>query len=209
MPSTRTRSAAKVAPRRSSERGRERPVLARREGLDLALALDDQAHGDRLDAAGREAAAHLARDERAERVADQAVDDAARLLGVDEVDVDRARVREGLADGALGDLAEGHAALLGDRHVGGLGDVPGDGLALAVEVGGQVDGVRGPRGTRDVRDLAPARLGDDVLRREVVLDVDAELALAGVLRQVTHVAVAGQDPVVLAEVPLDRARLGR
>ena len=63
----------------------DRPVLARRERLDLALALDDEAHRHRLDAARGQAAADLARQERAERVADEPVDDAPRLLGVDEV----------------------------------------------------------------------------------------------------------------------------
>ena len=134
--------AVKGSPRSVPQDGLERPVLARREGLDLALALHHQAHGDRLDAAGGEAAADLAREQRAERVADQAVHDAPRLLGVHEVHVDVARVREGLADGALGDLAEGHPARLGIGDLHGLDDVPGDGLALAVEVGGEVDGVR-------------------------------------------------------------------
>ena len=46
-------------------------------------------------------------EQRAQRVADQAVDDAARLLRVDEVHVDLARVRERLADRRLGDLVEG------------------------------------------------------------------------------------------------------
>ena len=95
----------------------DRPVLAGGEGADLALALDDEAHGDRLDAAGRQAAADLAREQRAERVADQAVDDPPRLLGVDEV---AGRCRAGgerLADRALGDLAEGHPAGLAGRDV--------------------------------------------------------------------------------------------
>ena len=39
----------------------DRPVLAGGEGVDLALALDDQTDRDRLDAAGRQAAADLAR----------------------------------------------------------------------------------------------------------------------------------------------------
>ena len=95
----------------------DRPVLARGERLDLALALDDETDGDRLDAPGRQPAADLARQERAERVADEAVDDPARLLGVDEVLVDVARVGERLADGRLGDLAEGHAAGLLRRDV--------------------------------------------------------------------------------------------
>ena len=49
----------------------------------------------------------------------------------------------------------------------------------------------------------------DVLRREVVVDVHAELALAGVLRQVADVAVRREDAVVVAEVAFDRPRLGR
>ena len=38
-----------------------RPVLAGMNAVDLALALDDEPHGDRLDAPGRQAAADLAR----------------------------------------------------------------------------------------------------------------------------------------------------
>ena len=63
----------------------DRPVLTRGEGTDLALAIDDQAHGDRLDTAGRQAGMDLAPQQRAERVADQAVEDSPRLLRVDEV----------------------------------------------------------------------------------------------------------------------------
>ena len=77
------------------------PVLARDEGLDLALPLDDEPDGDRLDAAGRQAAPDLAREQRAQRVADEPVDDPAGLLGVDEVRIDRAGMGEGLADRAL------------------------------------------------------------------------------------------------------------
>ena len=56
--------------------------------------------------------------------------------------------RERLADRALGDLVEGHAALLQRGDAGRLGDVPGDGLPLAVEVGREVDrvGASRPRG---------------------------------------------------------------
>ena len=61
----------------------------------------------------------------------------------------------------------------------------------------------------DVVDLLAAVVGDDVLGREVVVDVDAELALAGVLGQVADMAVGGEDAVVVAEIALDRPRLGR
>ena len=40
-----------------------------------------------------------------------------------------------------------------------------------------------------------------------VLDVDPELTLAGVLRQVADVAVGGEDPVVRAQVAFDRPGL--
>ena len=89
----------RVAGRRGQDR-LDRPVLAGRERLDLALALDDEADRDRLDATGRQAAADLARQQRAERVADEPVDDAAGLLRVDEVLVDVARIGERLADRA-------------------------------------------------------------------------------------------------------------
>ena len=51
LPSTRTSAALNGSPRVGREQGLERPVLARCEGLDLALALDDEADGDRLDPA--------------------------------------------------------------------------------------------------------------------------------------------------------------
>ena len=75
------------------------------------------------------------------RVAHQPVQDAAGLLGVHQAGVDLAGVGKGLVDGALGDLVEDHAmnGLLLDDRVQGGAQVPGDGLALAVGVGGQVD----------------------------------------------------------------------
>ena len=208
-PSMRTSSAAKRSPCRRRQDRLERPVLAGDERADLALPLDDEPHGDGLDAAGRQAAPDLARQERAEGVADETVDDSSRLLRIDQVLVDAPRVRERFADRRFGDLAEGDAARLVARDMGGLRDVPRDGLAFAVEVGGQVDGI-GPLGRPlDLGDLLAPVVGHDVLGLEVMVDVDAELALAGVLRKVTDVAVGGQDTVVRAEVALDRSRLCR
>ena len=176
--------------------------------MDLALPLDDQPHGDGLDAAGRQPGPDLPAQERAQRVADEPVDDPPGLLGVDEVRVDVARMGERLADRPLGDLAEGHPLGLARRDVGRLGDVPGDRLALPVEVGREVDLVGRFRGLGDLGDLLAPVVGDHVLGGEVVLDVDAELALAGVLRQVADMAVGSEDPVVRAQVALDRPSLG-
>ena len=117
-------------------------------------------------------------------------------------------VGEGRVDGGLGDLAEGHPALLVIGDVHGLHDVPGDGFALAVEVRGEVDEVGAGRRTGDGVELLATVLVDDVLGREVVLDVHAQLALAGVLGQVPDMAVGGQHLVALTQVSLDRPRLG-
>ena len=207
-PSIRTSSAAKTRAVGGREERLERPVLAGGERVDLALALDDEPDGDRLDAAGRQARADLAAQQRAQGVADEPVDDPAGLLGVDEVRVDVAGMGEGLADRALGDLVEGHPMGLRGRHVGGLGDVPGDRLALAVEVGGEPDVVGDLGRLGDLGELLAAVVRDDVLGGEVMVDVDAELALAGVLGQVADVAVGGEDLVVGAQVAFDRPRLG-
>ena len=94
-------------------------------------------------------------------------------------------------------------------HVGRLGNVPRDCLALAVEVGGEVDRVGRLGLLGDRRDLFLAVLADHVLGRKVVLDVDAELVLAGVLGQVADVAIRRQNTVAGAQVALDSARLGR
>src|SRR5205814_10238089 len=79
----------------------DRPVLLGREAADLALALADDAHGDRLHAARREPAAHLVPEQRRELVADQPVEDAARLLRVEAVLVELAGLLERFEDRLL------------------------------------------------------------------------------------------------------------
>ena len=118
-------------------------------------------------------------------------------------------LRERLADRRLGDLVERDPLRLLRRDVGGLGDVPGDRLALAVEVGGEVDLVRALGGLLDVGDLLAPVVRDHVLGFEVVVDIDAELALAGVLGQVADMAIGRKDAVVTTEIALDGACLGR
>ena len=177
--------------------------------LDLPLALDHESDRDGLDPAGRQPATDLATEQRAQGVADETVDDPASLLRVDEVLVDPARIGEGFADRGLRDLAERHAARLVRGHLGRLGHVPGDRLALSIEVGREIDEVAALRGLRDVGDLLAPVLRDHVVRREVMLDVHAELALARVLGQVADMAIRGEDPVVRAQVAFDRPSLCR
>ncbi len=194
---------------RRQERGLDGPVLARHERPDLALAFHHQPNGHRLDPPRREARANLARDQRAERVADQAVDDAARLLGIHKVDVDPSGRGECRPDGRLRDLAERDPAGSIRWQVGRLRDVPRDRLAFPVEVGGEEDAVRAPPRLLDRGDL-PAPVGWDlVVGREVVLDIHPQLALARVLGQVADVAVRREHCVAGAEVAFDRLRLRR
>ena len=116
---------------------------------------------------------------------------------------------KGLADRALCDLVEGHPLRLRGRHMGGLGDVPGDGLTLAVEVGREEDRVGQLGRLGDLGDLLAAVVRDDIFGGEVVVDVHPELALAGVFWKVTDVTIGGEDAVVRAQIAFDRPRLGR
>ena len=115
------------------EGGDDVPVLGGAELDPLALALDDEARRDRLDAAGGEALHHLPPEDGGDLVAVEAVEDAARLLRVDEAVVDVAGLAERALDRRLRDLVEDHPP---HRHLRlqHLDEMPGDRLAFAVFV---------------------------------------------------------------------------
>ena len=191
------------------EFGLDRPVLPGDERFDLFLALHDHPQRRRLHAAGGQPALHLAPQHRRQVEAHQVVQRAARLLRVDQVAGDLARVLHGLADRPRRDfrehdpvqrLALEQAALLQD-----LGDVPADRLALAVRVGREVDGVGRLGRLGDRLDVLLVLVDQFVAHREVVVRVDR--ALLG--DQVADMAVRGQDVEVLAQVLVDRLRLRR
>ena len=180
------------------------PVFLRLEGLDLALAVHDHAGDDALHAPGGQAGAHLAPQEGRELVADDAVEDAARLLRVDQVHVDVARLLHRLGDGVLRDLVEGHAARLAVRQVEQLAQVPGDGLALAVRVGGEIDAVGLVGGGAQLADDLVLALDGLVIGREIVVDVNAQR----LFRQIAQVAHRGLDLVIAAQILGDGFGLG-
>ncbi len=193
------------------------PVGGGGEGDPLALALDHQAGGDRLDAARRQLRHDLLPQHRGDLVAVEAVQDAAGLLRVDQALVQVARVAHGLLDGVLGDLVEDHPV---HRHLGlqHFLQVPRDGLALAVLIGGEEELVGLLEQRLQLGDLGLLVRVDHVDRGEVVVHVDAEAAhLAGVLvrdlggraGQVADVTDTGLDDVAGPEVALDRLGLGR
>src|SRR5262249_53668446 len=199
------------------EQGGELPVLLGPERLDLAFAVHDELQGDGLDAAGAGATGYLAAEEVAQREAAGAVEDASGLLGLDAVHVDLAGRLQGVLDGGAGDLVEGNTEGAGLVEVEHLGDVPGDGLALAVGVGGEVDGVDPVGLAFEFGDdllgpLAATALAfdEDVGGLPTALDVNASqfLALLAFDGQVANVAVAGPHLEVATQVFLNGLGLG-
>ena len=191
------------------ERRLDGPVFLRPERLDLVLALADQAQRHRLHAPGRARAVELAPQHRRQGEADQVVERAARLIGVDQAIVQVARLAHRLEHRALGDLVEHHppdadpvdrVALLERGE-----QVPGDRLAFAVGIGRQVEVVG--------RLERPGDLGDPLLPVGEQLVDDPEVLVrphrAVLLRQIAHVAVAGQDVVAGAQILVDVLGLGR
>ncbi len=199
------------------ERALDVPVGGRDERHALALTLDDDAGGDALHPSGRQLREHLLPQHRRHLVAVEAVEQPARLLRVDEATVEVAGLLDRPADGLGGDLVEHHPL---HRHlrVQRLEEVPRDGLALAVLIGGEIQ--LGGVLQQPLQPLHDVLLlgGDDVERLEVVVDVDAETRprltlvgrrhLGGVPRQVADVPDRGFDDVVVAEIARDGAGLG-
>src|SRR5262249_26686306 len=183
----------------------DRPVLLGLERGDLGLALAHQADRDRLDPAGGQAALDLVPQDRADLVADDAVEDPARLLRVGLVHVDLARRRDRRGDALLGDLVDQHAPQVRVDVLDLLGDVPRDRLALAIGVGREVDGLVLARSLADLGDDLLLALDDLVDRLEVAFQVDADLRL----RQIADVADRRLHGEAGAQVLADRARLGR
>ena len=184
------------------------PVLARLERLDFLFPLHDQPQGGALHAARREAARENPRQQRRKGESDQPVHAAPGLLGLDQRHGDVARIFDRLADRAACDLVEGHPVnlLVFQRSFIGqqLQQVPGYGLALAVGIGCQIQ--------RRHPGQCAADPGHRCFRTFHRLELHCE-PLPGVDRQaaaleISDVSVAGQHPVVLAEIALQGSRLG-
>jgi hypothetical protein len=113
---------------------------------DLVLALADHAQRRALHAAGGQSGPHFLPQQRREVEADQVVERAPRLLRVDQIDRQFARLRHRLAHRVLGDLVE-HDALhvlaleLAPCALEQLEQMPGDRLALAIGVGREEQGL--------------------------------------------------------------------
>jgi hypothetical protein len=194
------------------------PVIGGGERHPLALPLHHHPGGDGLHAAGGQPGADLLPQHRGDLVAVEAVQDAPGLLGVDELQIDLAGVAHRVLDRLAGDLVE-HHALGRDLRLEHLVQVPRDGLALAVLVGGEQEFVGFLEQVLELGDLLALVGVDQVERLEVAVHVHAEPAHRGALvllghfvgarGQVPDMADRGLDGVTRSEVALDRLRLGR
>src|SRR5262249_8929510 len=167
-----------------------------------------QAEGDGLDGASRARARQLAPQHRRQGEADEIVEGAARQVGVDQGAVDLARVLHRLRHRLLGDGVEHHAldVLLLQRalFLQYLEDVPGNGLAFAVGVGGEDELFGVLDGLGDVGEPL-LRLGID-LPDHMEVGVRIDRPVLG--RQVADMAEGRQDLIAGPEVLVDRFRLG-
>ena len=151
----------------SAEVGVDFPVFFRDERTDLALTLNHQLDRYRLHTAGGQATGDLRPQQWRDHVADDAVEEATGLLGVDTVNVQLARLGEGFLNGFLGDFVEHHALVAAVITADGFAQVPGNGFPFAVQVRREIDGVSifGE----------PAQLFDDLFlaRKDFVLGLPA------------------------------------
>ena len=153
------------------ERREQIPVRGAHEGEPLPLAVHDEPRRGGLHASRREAGSDLAPQHGGNLIAVETVEDAAGLLRVDKRGVDVARVVAGVLDRFLGDLVEDHP-LDGHLRFQDLEEVPGDGLPFAILISGEVELVGILEGAFEVGDGLALLVGDDVIRLEVILDID-------------------------------------
>ncbi len=175
------------------------------ESRDLLLAIADELQRHGLDAPRAQTAAHLVPEDGADLVAHEAIEHAARLLRVDHLHVDLARMVHRFLHRLLRDLVEHEAVDLLLLRAELFGEMPANGFAFAVGVGGDVD-VGGVL-------RRALQLGDHFLpggdrfvhRREAFVDVDAELAL----RQIANVSHRRKHLVLAPEILVDCLSLRR
>ena len=181
------------------------PVFIGLKVFDLLFPVIDQPHRHALHTACGQAAAHLTPQERTELVAHQTVQHAARLLGVEQIFVDGTGVGHALLHTLFGDLVKGDTVGLVGVQPQNIGQMPADGLALAVRVGRQQHAVGVFGLALQLLDELFLALDADVLRGIAMLHINAQLRCG----QIADMAHAGSDLVVIAQIFADGFRLCR
>ena len=203
---------------RRPERRVQVPVGVADEAPSLALAFHYQAHGDRLDATGREARLDLTPQDRRHLVAVETVEDATGFLRLHEAFIQITRVLKRVFDRLARDLVQ-YQTVPGHLGFENLQKVPADRLPFSVPVRGQVHCARLLEETPQARHLLLLLRWNDVNGLEIVFDIDPESSprlvldgggdFLGRIRQVPDVAYARFHQVILGQEVCKRPRLGR
>ena len=194
-----------VGRQRAGERREQVPVFFGDELSDQLLAIADELERDRLHASRAESAANLVPEDRADLVADEPIEHAARLLRIDHLHVDGARMLHRFLHRLLGDLVEHQAVDLFLLPAELFGEVPADGFAFAIGVGCDVDVGGVLRRALQLGNHLLARRQQFVHRRETFIDIDAKLAL----RKIADVSHRREHFVVASEILIYRFCLRR
>ena len=172
------------------ERRFDAPVFHRHESADLTLAVNHEAQRYGLHATGGQPTLYLAPQYRAKSVANQPVQYAACLLGVNQVIVKLTRVLECLIDSFPCDFVEHHALYFGFCDVRRFQQMPRDSLAFAVRVSRQIDHIGILRCLAQLRDYLLLVRHDGVSGMKALIvyfdTVDAFFALCLLVGQVAH-----------------------
>ena len=187
------------------------PVFAVLERLDLHFALDDQAQDDGLDAARRLRTRELAPEHRRQVEPYQIIQRTAGEVGIHKRLVNLARMLHGLKNGSFGDGVKHDpfdfgGLLDGFAFAQNFFEMPADRLPFAVGIGCEDQFVVGVGFHRiDNRANMLLRLGGDVpFHFEIIVGIHRTV----LWRQVAHMAVGGQNSELIAEILVDRFRLG-
>ena len=179
--------------------GIDGPVFLLHKVADFLFAVDNQLDDHRLHPACRQTRLDRFPQEGTELIAHQAVEDAAGLLRVDQVDVDVARSCHTAFDAGLGNLVKGNAAFFLAAQIQHIRQVPGDCLSLAVRVGGKINKACVLGSLFQLVAQLTLAADVDIFRCKIVFDVHTQTAFG----QITHMTHRSHDLIALAQIFLD------
>ena len=217
LPPAQRRELGPQRPLLDPERRLRVPVLRRHERHPLALPRHQEAQRHALHPARRRTLPQLAPQHRRQRVAVQPVQNPPRLLRLDQIQIDRPRLRQRLRDRLPRDLVK-HDPLVRHLRLKHLQQMPADRLSLAVLIGRQQHMVSRLQLLAQTRHMRPVLARHDVVRLEAVVDIHREVrprlaldrcrTLRRPPRQIANVSEARRHDITVAQKLADRVRLG-